>query len=357
MTYSDKLYHDKSWKLFACCIPVKGFSRSLLCDVQRNKFIFIPNDLYSILIEDSILTLKEIVDNYGNDNKEVLLSYFEFLLTNELLFFTDNPNLFPNIDLVWQSPHLISNVIKELNNFGCLHLQVRFFEFVEKEKVEHILNLLEKTKIISLSIIIPYSITWTNKEVAESFTQKYPRISELIITNAPQNEKIEEYKNSLQGNMGVIEFLPQQINSSLCCGNISMSRFIKNLPTFTESQHHNTCLNRKISIDVEGNIKNCPSMAQSFGNIRDTTLQEALEHPDFKKYWNVKKDEIAVCKDCEFRHICTDCRAYLENPEDMYSKPLKCGYNPYTAEWEEWSTNPLKEKAIAYYGMKELVKA
>jgi SPASM domain peptide maturase of grasp-with-spasm system len=97
-------------------------------------------------------------------------------------------------------------------------------------------------------------------------------------------------------------------------------------------------------------------MAQSFGNIRDTTLQEALEHPDFKKYWNVKKDEIAVCKDCEFRYICTDCRAYIENPEDMYSKPLKCGYNPYTAEWEEWSTNPLKQKAIEYYGMQELVK-
>jgi hypothetical protein len=38
------------------------------------------------------------------------------------------------------------------------------------------------------------------------------------------------------------------------------------------------------------------------------------------------------------------------------SKPLKCGYNPYTNEWAEWSTNPLKEKAIAYYGMQDLVR-
>lgn len=76
-------------------------------------------------------------------------------------------------------------------------------------------------------------------------------------------------------------------------------------------------------------------MPQSFGNIKDTTLQEALDQPDFKKYWNVTKDQIEVCKDCEFRYICTDCRAYTEHPENMYAKPLKCGYNPYTCEWEE----------------------
>ena len=101
-------------------------------------------------------------------------------------------------------------------------------------------------------------------------------------------------------------------------------------------------------------------MPQSFGNIKDTTLEEALNHPDFKKYWNVNKDMIAVCKDCEFRHICTDCRAYTERThfeEDIdLSKPLKCGYNPYTSEWAEWSANPLKQKAIEYYGMQELVK-
>ncbi|MCR9102370.1 MAG: grasp-with-spasm system SPASM domain peptide maturase, partial [bacterium] len=132
--------------------------------------------------------------------------------------------------------------------------------------------------------------------------------------------------------------------------------FCHALNTFTESINHNSCLNRKISIDTEGNIKNCPSMKESYGNIKDTTLLEALEKPGFKKYWNITKDQISVCKDCEFRYICTDCRAYLEDPDDIYSKPLKCGYNPYTCEWEEWSTNPLKEKAINHYGMENLVK-
>jgi SPASM domain peptide maturase of grasp-with-spasm system len=163
----------------------------------------------------------------------------------------------------------------------------------------------------------------------------------------------------IEGNngRGFLLFVEDNFIGKECCGIISPFYFVPNIFTFTEAQKHNTCLNRKISIDTEGYIRNCPSMKEHYGNIKDTTLQEALQHPDFKKYWFVNKDQIAVCKDCEFRYICTDCRAYLENPEDMYSKPLKCGYNPYTCEWEEWSTNPLKQKAIEHYGMQELVKS
>ncbi len=50
-----------------------------------------------------------------------------------------------------------------------------------------------------------------------------------------------------------------------------------------------------------------------------------------------------------------DCRAYLETPDDNYSKTLKCGYDPFTMEWEEWSTNRLKQKAIQHYGLKDII--
>lgn len=92
-------------------------------------------------------------------------------------------------------------------------------------------------------------------------------------------------------------------------------------------------------------------MNNNFGNVKNTSLKKVFRNPDFKKYWQINKDSIDVCKDCEFRHICTDCRAYIENPENPFSKPLKCGYNPYTNEWSEWSSNPLKQKAIHYYGL------
>ncbi|NJL11422.1 MAG: SPASM domain-containing protein [Calothrix sp. SM1_7_51] len=101
--------------------------------------------------------------------------------------------------------------------------------------------------------------------------------------------------------------------SNMSCGYICKDFFTLSTIYFS-SITSNTCLSKKASIDTEGNIKNCPSMSQSFGNIKDTTLEEAINHPDFKKYWDINKDKIHVCKDCEFRYICTDCRAYIEDP-------------------------------------------
>lgn len=90
-------------------------------------------------------------------------------------------------------------------------------------------------------------------------------------------------------------------------------------------------------------------MQQSFGNIANISLADVVSTPDFRKYWDINKDEINNCRDCEFRYICTDCRAYLSNPDDDYSQPLKCGYNPENCEWDDWASNPLKQKAIQYY--------
>jgi radical SAM protein with 4Fe4S-binding SPASM domain len=71
----------------------------------------------------------------------------------------------------------------------------------------------------------------------------------------------------------------------------------------------------------------------SYGNVRDVSLHSAVARRDFREMWEINKDQIEVCKDCEFRYICIDCRAYLSRQEDRYSKPAKCGYDPYTARW------------------------
>ena len=97
-------------------------------------------------------------------------------------------------------------------------------------------------------------------------------------------------------------------------------------------------------------------MKDSYGNIRDSSLLEAIQSPGFKEKWGISKDHISVCRDCEFRYACSDCRAYLENPEDAFSKPLKCGYDPYSGKWNEWSENPAKRMAAKLYGMELLMR-
>jgi SPASM domain peptide maturase of grasp-with-spasm system len=347
------------FQLFACCIPVKGAARSVICDTQRRTFAFIPNSLFEILTEHEGKTIEAIKGHFQNKYDETIDEYFQFLVDDEFVFFTKSPNLFPKMELKWEEPAFITNAIIEnyknvnyenvfhqLTTLGCKHILLHFFENISISLLENILRLAIQTNISSFEIFLPYNESVNTISISK-LIENFPFVFNLTLFNAPKNEVI------ITPNQQQVYLIDNEI-SNKHCGIISASYFTVNTKTFTESQHHNTCLNRKISIDTEGNIKNCPSMSQSFGNIKDTTLTEALEHSNFKKYWNVTKDQVSICKDCEFRHICTDCRAYVENPADMYSKPLKCGYNPYTCEWEEWSTNPLKQKAIQHYEMEEL---
>lgn len=358
--------------MFSSCLPVRGINRSIICDLQRNSYTCVPNDLFDVVVNNDGKSLIEIKEFYQNQYNEIIEEYFIFLLKNEFVFYAKDSKLFPKMSLEWYEPFLINNalidvddksklVVKEvlfqLEKLKCKSIEFRFYNEITFEKIIEIIKTVENFKSIICSIgFVIRELKSSDTKVLKKMIFDYPRISYVLIYNSNENKYVEPIRN----NTGFIIFSTQNIDSNLNCGIISNSNFVINTRLFTESQHHNTCLNRKISIDKEGFIRNCPSMPQHFGNIKDTTLEEALNHSDFKKYWNINKDMIAVCKDCEFRHICTDCRAYTERThfeEDIdLSKPLKCGYNPYTNEWAEWSTNPLKEKAIEYYGMQDLVK-
>lgn len=358
---------QSNFVLFADCIPVKGFNRSVICDTRNNKYHFIPNGLYDVLEEYNGKTIEIIKNDFDHQYDDIIDEYFDFLIANKLVFFNSKPELFPKINTEWNSPSLITNIIIDYDEIvldfknlisqfeilKCSHIQLRFFKEVSINYIYEIVELLkkEKSRIVSIDFIIPFYDNFRLEELKILLSDN-SRVNSIIIFNSPHDKSY----NPINRNMGYIMQVKRNVLNEKHCGLINDDYFNTNIKLFSESQHHNTCLNRKLSIDKEGNIKNCPSMAVSFGNIKDTTLEEALNHPDFKKYWNITKDQIEVCKDCEFRHICTDCRAYIEEPDNQYSKPLKCGYNPYTNVWEEWSTNPLKQKAIEFYGMQDLVK-
>jgi SPASM domain peptide maturase of grasp-with-spasm system len=359
--------NDKSFKIFTCCKPVKGYKKSIIADVQRNTFYSVPNSLYDFVKNHDGQTVETIKRNYQNEaDLEVIESYFSFLEAEDILFYTETPNNFPELSLKWEEPFSITNAIidismdnlgeignifSQLNELRCKTLQIRSFASISLEILDEILSKLENKTISSVELVVKYNAQF-DEPTLKGFCEKHKRVAILTLHSADRDAHFHFQPNAF----GNIFLTKKEITSKEHCGIISLDYFTINTKIFTEAQQHNTCLNRKISIDTEGYIRNCPSMPEHYGNIKDTTLQEAMQHPDFKKYWFIKKDQISVCKDCEFRYICTDCRAYRENPKDLYSKPLKCGYNPYTCVWEEWSTNPLKQKAIDYYGMREIIK-
>lgn len=355
---------SKKTALHSNCILVNGANRSVICDLQLQQLHFIPNSLHDLLDEHLGKTIEEIKKYYDNKYDDIIDDYFKYLEEKECVFFTNTPERFPPMNLEWDYPHQlsnaiidvdsdsdfnISNVLGQLDDLKCKNVQFRFFSQVKKKQIISILSYLKKNKSIIVSVeLYLKSNDWTDKNNLFKIYSQYPRLSQFIVYKANFNDIISI------GDKNLI-YTKQNVDSELHCGKISMQYFSINLKTFTESKNFNSCLNRKIGIDKKGNIKNCPSMQKSYGNVKDTSLKEVVKLEDFTNIWDIKKDQIEICKDCEYRYICTDCRAYRDNPEDVKSKPLKCGYDPYNNQWEEWSKNPLKNKAIDYYGLTEII--
>jgi SPASM domain peptide maturase of grasp-with-spasm system len=359
---------NKYLPLFGNVQIISGNQRSLVVDTFRNKYYLVPNTFATFVKRHKKNRIQDIYSKYPDTQWEIITEYIDFLIQKDLVYLTDNPldiKKFSSMSLEWDYYGLICNfvlelrsmeilksmheVITELNEHSCMYIQLIFHCTLKNSDLYKIAEFFKETEFISIELFFQYE-EQNKLENIDHFFLIHQRFSKITLFNSP----LEKIQNFMQGFSSLIHSSQNDINS-IRCGLIDPIFFTTNLLHFTESQHHNTCLNRKISIDINGDIKNCPSMAKSYGNIRDTKLIDVVNNPEFQKVWHIKKDEINKCKDCEFRHICTDCRAYIENPDDQYSAPLKCGYNPYTCEWEEWSTNPLKQQAIDYYGMREIV--
>jgi len=347
------------FKLFSCCIPVKGASISIICDIQRSEFHYIPNEMYEILSKDAI-KIDELKANYSKKDQKTLQEYLDFFVEKEYGLITKTPESFPQINPIYISPERINNaivdistqsdhdfdkIINSLETLGCNFLELRFFS---ENKIENISNLylskLINSRLRSVTVYIKDSCETTRDNIYDSIISKYPIVDKVIVhsSHVSKTEKEIKYRK--------ITYTKTIINSEKKCGIINKKFFTINYSTFFESLKYNSCLNKKLSIDSNGFIKNCPSLAKDFGHHKEKNIVHVATSNEFRELWDLSKNSIDTCKDCQFRYICTDCRAYIEKPNNIYSKPLKCGYDPYTNKWEKWSSLPIKKNAIDKYG-------
>ncbi len=359
---------DKIVKTFSCCFWVKGYNRSLIIDTQRKKYFPVPNALVDFLEQAEGCALDKSIKDYGTTREDMLIleEYVDFLIDNDIVFLCDSQEeyrRFPPMDLHWQYPAHITNAVvevttpddvKRMNDFqGPFYIP--YVQFIIRSAIEHLNELEQFLQLMLLRNVKGIQLVFDNsscfsEQALIALCNRYPLIESLYAFNSPVNTTVKSLKTFLV-------MTTQAEFGNIYCGVVHQKYFTPLLSHYIEAQEHNTCLNRKMAVDINGNIRNCLSMQESYGNIATARISEIAFDTAFRKYWNLKKDDIRVCKDCEFRYICTDCRAYLEDPSDIKSKPLKCGYDPYTCEWEDWSTHPMKQPAIVFYNLKSLIKA
>jgi len=333
---------NKFIRLFECCIPVKGYRHSVIMDMQRKKVKFVPNDLINIIQQNEDKSIKEIIATLDADDKETFLEYVDFLLEHELAFLLDIEEIsfFPKMSKEWDCPNIITNAIVyldqsptfdlhdfvvQLDSLLCPHIYLIIPYDIPFAELRDMIDCISNSSIQSIYVALNFNPTLIPDNIRELIKQ-FERIASIEIYDMRSNP----YKNYVAPS---IMTYSNRLQNMQDCGVIHTDYFSLNLQCYTESQNHNTCLNRKLCIDADGNIKNCISMNRSFGNIKSTTLLEAIEKEGFKDLWFITKYQIDVCKDCEFRYMCTDCRCFIKDPDNIYSQPAKCTYNPYIAKW------------------------
>jgi len=241
--------------LFSSCIPVKGFCRSLICDLQRGIFYFIPNGLYDLILTHSGKSKTDILSNYEANNHFTIDEYFEFLEKYELIHWMDQSiEQFPLMSLFWDSPVLITNsivvlskynlcyagnIVNGINNTRCKNLQI--FSLVNHEECHYFVDLFNKSTLQSIEIFIEYDENFDFKKI---FTNS--RVTSIVAHSSPNDKHID------LTNQCVLSYVKHKIASFVFCGVVKSDYFTVNTSLFTESLHHNSCLNRKISIDADG---------------------------------------------------------------------------------------------------------
>jgi radical SAM protein with 4Fe4S-binding SPASM domain len=112
---------------------------------------------------------------------------------------------------------------------------------------------------------------------------------------------------------------------------ITKKRFSKplepKLSSFLVSGHN--CFSQKIYISYDLRIFPCVmERGIEYGSLKEEKLSSIIN-----KIIPITKNSIKVCKDCEFRYACMDCRPDRIE-KDVYAKPWYCSYDPYKSTWQ-----------------------
>ncbi len=105
-------------------------------------------------------------------------------------------------------------------------------------------------------------------------------------------------------------------------------------PIYRFNKKHNSCWGKKVAITRDGKVRPCIYSTIVVGDIDKDDIDDIMEK--MKEYWDITKDKVEKCRDCELRFVCFDCREIARREGgDMFSANPGCHYDPYKGTWSE----------------------
>ncbi len=300
----------------------KGSARSVITDLSRGNYHFIPNYLYDILIESNgVYNIQEIKNKFFKKDLDLFNEYFDFLIKNDYII--DIPNElrgnFPKMKFYFEYPFVLENI----------------YFVVTKSNIPKIINLF-KEEIVDITKNYTYLISneVTKKEiiglldVVTTCTVAYHK----LIMNKTVNidYKLVEIL-SFEENIDDAFFEKKTLRETF-------PKFHNNIVLYTEATNHHTFFNRSVFINSKGLILGHYADKSNYGSIYKVSKEqfiEIIQNENIQKFWNIPKNTVSVCKDCELRMMCIDLRIPCSYDGILYTHKEECSYNPYIAKWKK----------------------
>lgn len=309
-------------------IITSGLSEYLIMDIEENSYSEIPIEWGKILESSSIFIIGEEEVKYEEINIPRIYDQelVDYMVNNGMAIITRFPTTFSSYSFKeWGIPFPFESLIIDVNSIKDLHnvlstlpsrrishfIQLRLFFICSAEKLKKIIKDVISYGYFNIEVVFNHDKK-TNISAYTHILASYPfHISRLVVMNSMDLHTLDNR----------IRFNKNKITNSNDCGLISENLFSINIDSYAKYCLGNTCLWKKISIDVKGNIRNCPSTSVIYGNISNTSLIDVLSNKTYHFLSNIKKEDVEDCRQCKFRKCCIDCRGGVNN---YYEKPNKC---------------------------------
>ncbi|RUL60063.1 grasp-with-spasm system SPASM domain peptide maturase [Prevotella koreensis] len=356
-SYSSKDFEDiKNMYLliFHDVIISKGRNQSILYDLSEKRLFKVPNSVIEFITILGNKTIGEILNSFSTYEKRILFSYVQFLLSNKLARLVNNVEQFGSqeqfikgfkeslnistsiidsaiIDIKETSSFDIQGFIKKLTSFRCSKILLRFWEINMDFFKKAISCIRTSNSIVRVDTYLPMEMYSQIVTIIENECKLFN-----ILVFRCDKSSISFINPDIIDLRKTIYKSTKQSLAPTDCGNISFGKtaLIPRSDYILKNIFVNSCLYKKISVDSDGFVKNCPSMRHHFGHVDSVDLCKVIKENSFTKYWYITKDKINICSICQYKYSCFDCRAYTED-DTLYGRPSKCQLSTSSNQWKK----------------------
>lgn len=303
--YIEKISKDPEWKKYLFFTPPLYFRRAFIeldnkCD---SNCFFCNNDEYirrnmclgcnKFISEDKVLTEEDL---FGVLEKLKKLECEEINFTGGNIFLDWSKTKkivqkayelkFKNINIIWGSKTIETSI---LNSLKKLNITLIVQKYVEPE------------------------INFNNDNLIKTLKQSDLDVGFILLLKYENSNYLEEILKSLNSTLNCKFIFFDLLLLKNCKDTKRYMKEINQIPItkmdeFFIKRKFNNCLNGTISITTDGYITPCFGLREyKLGHVYK--FSEIFKSKSIDEFWELSKEKIEGCKECQFRYACNDCRS------------------------------------------------